>query len=450
MGLVRRLEASVARDVVLGNIFRRGKLDFSAYQQAFNRHMNCTRAEIEAVQLQKLQALLRDAQRSRYYRERMAASGLDADFVQVLADLTRLPTLEKACLRSLGPAPFLTRQTRSKLVSETAGTSGIPVRVIGDVGTKAAQLARRWACLALHGIRPGDREARLWGRSDNALKSLVYQVAANRRHFCFTGSISMSEERELNRLLSFRPDFLYGYSSLVLNLAELLKAAGKTIRGVKAVICTAESLQGFQKRIIEDVFGCPVLVEYGCSEVDIIAHTCPKGFLHVVSHDIYLEVTPFGPQADGCVTGEAIVTDLTNTLMPIIRYRLGDLLQVTSDPCECGWATKVILEVQGRTTNRFLVLPSGNKVHAVLFAHAIESLANSGVPVSRFLVKQVDINTIEVYLEGRPNLDTPRNLEAVKREIKRRLPESMTIAVLLRKIPVGDVGKYSYFVALEN
>lgn len=450
MNLVRSIQASIARDVVLRSIFRRGKMDYGVYQDAFYRHMHCSRAGIEEDQLKKMQVLLRDAEKSRYYREKMDASGLHAGSLKDLSDMTRFPLLEKTCLRRLGTAPFLTRHTRSNFVSKTAGTSGIPVKVIGDMGTKAAQLARRWACVELHGIRPGDREARLWGRNDNTLKSLVYQVATNRRHFCFSASIAGPEERELERLTNFKPDFLYGYSSIILNLAELLRATGKMVRGIKAVICTAESLQTFQKAIMEDVFECPVLVEYGCSEVDIIAHTCPKGSLHIMSHDIFLEVLPVGPQVDGCVTGEAIVTDLSNSLMPIIRYRLGDLLQVTSDRCDCGSSMTVIREIQGRTTNRFLVLPSGKRVHAVLFAHAIESLANAGVPVSRFLVKQVDQRTIEVYLEGGSNLDTARNHEAIKGEIARRLPEAMSVRVLVDTIPVGEAGKHSYFTALSE
>ena len=79
MGLVRRLEFRAARDVVSGTILRSGKSDCGAYQDAFNKRVSCPRAEIEEVQLRKQQALVRDAEGSCYYLEKIASSGLDAD-----------------------------------------------------------------------------------------------------------------------------------------------------------------------------------------------------------------------------------------------------------------------------------------------------------------------------------------------------------------------------------
>jgi phenylacetate-CoA ligase len=450
MRLTRKLQAWVARDIVLGAIFRGGRLNFNSYREGFNKVSTCSEVEVEKIQVEKLRIVLRQAKRSEHYGRQMAECNFNIEGVHSLSDLDRFPMLQKSDLRREGEGAFLTRSPRSKFVSKTAGTSGVPVRIIGDAGTKAAQLARRWACLDSHGIKRGAREARLWGRSENAIKEWFYQLAANRRRFCFTGSESTHEEAELERLRRFQPDFIYGYTSLVLNLTELLKATGKSIPSLKVIVCTAESLHEFQRNVIEKTFGCPVLIEYGCSEVDIIAHTCEAGRLHVIAQDIVLEVIREGPQAVNGISGEAVVTDLTNSLMPIIRYRLGDFLDVSFDRCECGRPGPVIRRVQGRTTDRFLQLPSGRKVHAVVFAHAIESLVSEGLSISRFQVKQVSAQSIEVYLEGAPDLAADKNYKAIEREVTRRLPESMRVAVFFGRIPENPSGKHAYFYALSD
>jgi phenylacetate-CoA ligase len=67
------------------------------------------------------------------------------------------------------------------------------------------------------------------------------------------------------------------------------------------------------------------------------------------------------PVADG-VSGWILVTDLMNRAMPLIRYCIGDVGFLNSNPCDCG-RTSPRLTVQGRAHD-VLVTGSGSwKTH---------------------------------------------------------------------------------------
>jgi phenylacetate-CoA ligase len=432
---------------VLGGLFRRAGIDFSRYAQELHAAAALAPADLERLQTARLRQLLASAEASPFHRERLLRAGLSAAGLRGVADLKRLPPLTKDDLREHGPGPFLTRRITRPFRSRTAGSSGTPVTVLRDVRGRAHLLARRWACQSWHGLRPGDREARFWGRSPAFWRDSLLQAAANRRVFTFLAAEPAAQEREAVALRRFRPDFVYGYSSLVLRAAERFDAFGSPPR-LKAVVCTAESISPSQRRFISEVFGCPVLVEYGCSEVDIIGYTCPEQRLHVLAPELILEIDCDREQAE---EGEVLVTDLRNDLMPLLRYRLGDHIRFSRESCTCGWRTPVIAELQGRDTDRILVLPSGRHVHAVVFAHAFEALCDEGLPIRRFQVVQNGPDRLQIHVEGSgPSLSAPETSHRIEQCVLRRLPEPLHIDLIFGPVPTTPGVKLAYFVPLTK
>lgn len=92
-----------------------------------------------------------------------------------------------------------------------------------------------------------------------------------------------------------------------------------------AVICTGECLFDYQKALLEQVFQAPVINEYGCQETGISGLSCPeRGKLHLDSDRCLYKI----------IDGELVTTDLYNVVMPLVRYKSGDILQL--DSCSCG------------------------------------------------------------------------------------------------------------------
>ena len=127
-------------------------------------------------------------------------------------------------------------------------------------------------------------------------------------------------------------------------------------------------LEDDDRRLLEQVFGCPVFNRYGCREVSVVASECAAhAGLHVMAEGLYVEIeTPHGPAAPGR-DGRVLVTDLLNHAMPLIRYRIGDMAAWAAGDCPCGRGLPRLERVAGRVTD-FLVGADGRLVSGVFLA----------------------------------------------------------------------------------
>jgi phenylacetate-CoA ligase len=137
--------------------------------------------------------------------------------------------------------------------------------------------------------------------------------------------------------------------------------------GWKAVFTTAEMLRDAQRERIADAFGCPVADGYGCAEIGVAGYEHPEGGMRIPVESVVVdyERTPEGAWS-------VLLTDLHNFRMPVLRYRVGDLVEPQGDPsAEDYWplpaGARVALPVLGRMQGRAgdtLVLPDGRRINA--------------------------------------------------------------------------------------
>jgi len=123
----------------------------------------------------------------------------------------------------------------------------------------------------------------------------------------------------INRIKPFSID---GYTSSIYNLARYIKDHNVKIYRPKFVFTTAENLFKNEKNIIESSLGL-VSDIYGCGEINGIA-------VRPVAEDKYYILEPHVIiEAESIRKGdykEIIVTNLDNKIMPLIRYKIGDLI----------------------------------------------------------------------------------------------------------------------------
>ena len=151
------------------------------------------------------------------------------------------------------------------------------------------------------------------------------------------------------QLQDWRPQVLSTYPSLAWLLAQEQRA-GRLKLELEAVWTGGESLTPAVREVVERAFGCPVRNSYGASECLAIAFECACGALHLNADWVLLEpVDDAGRPVPPGVTGDSVLlTNLANTLQPIIRYDLGDQVRLIDTVCACG-SPLPTLEVQGRS-----------------------------------------------------------------------------------------------------
>jgi phenylacetate-CoA ligase len=444
---MRDLREAAVRRILLPAIYRRSGISPGDYLAELSAFDALDPQQKERHQWRRLLDLLRLArERSPYYKQRLAHLEMGTYGHSEPELLSEIPILTKSELRLHGPTDFMTRSPGRTPSVETAGTSGEPVKVYFDWNTYSRTLLRRDYCYRKLGIALGQREARFWGRSPARLRGSLRSLLSNRRLFSFqTGKVD-EMSREASALAHFQPAYIYGYSSLVLKAADFHLATGLQDVRPKAVICTAETLLPSQAARIARAFASEVTMEYGCSELDIIAFGCPAGNYHVLEHHVLVE-------AVSCENGsdpEAVITDLDNTLMPLIRYRLGDHIHLSDGPCPCGQAGKLIESIEGRTLNRLIHYPDGRTIHAVVLAHAFEELCHRQLPIGRFKVFQTAPDRLEIMIEMAGDAERSVVTEAVRQVLTAKLGGDFALTVVFEKIPDRPGEKFTYFVPLTR
>jgi phenylacetate-CoA ligase len=124
-------------------------------------------------------------------------------------------------------------------------------------------------------------------------------------------------------------------------------------------------LHDWQRRRIESVFGCRVTNRYGCEEVSLIACECSEHRgLHVNADSIVVETVVDGRPARPGEPGSIVITDLSNFAMPLIRYRIGDVAELTDRRCPCGRGLPLLESIQGREAD-YVVTSDGRMISGI-------------------------------------------------------------------------------------
>ena len=119
-------------------------------------------------------------------------------------------------------------------------------------------------------------------------------------------------------LNEYQPDFLAGYTTALKILAEKQRAGALKLDTVVGIITAGEATTEADRAFLEQTFGCGVVNTYGCSEHLGMGGSVP-GSSNIVLHDHDL-IYEFYPD-------HSVVTNMFNETLPLIRYRMADILR---------------------------------------------------------------------------------------------------------------------------
>ena len=299
-----------------------------------------------------------------YYRGAMQVFQVKPKDVHSLEQLDVMPFVEKNMLRKRA-FEFLSTKSLAPALHKcyTSGTTGTPLTVYRDlrnIGYEYAMLRRQkeWA-----GLADGERYATLKGEvlPDFCPRKNRYwqlNIAENKLVMSSFHLAQETAERYVEALDKYQPAAIDGYPSSIYTLAKMMLQRGITFP-MKAILTSSETLAPEQKTVIEQAFACKVFDYYGMAERVAAIHTCEHGHYHVVPEYSIVEFVRNGVLDDGLF--EIVGTALNNNAMPLIRYRVGDIAELTDETCTCGRAYPIIKGIVGRTDDS-IITPSGKVV----------------------------------------------------------------------------------------
>lgn len=287
------------------------------------------------------------------YRDLWSAAGLRPDDVRDLDDLQKLPVISKQDIRRAGPGCIAGGMWPAKkfLSVATSGSTGIPLEIFYSVDEEMRRRARYEFAVRKVGGKMWHRRLRVGGLRPELAQAWRW-LPSSLRPVVFA-----SVDEAPAKASTYRPHMIRGLTSQVELLADRLEEGKQDWKAPRLVVTGGEMLTPFIKQRLERVLKAPVRTIYASWEFGAIAFGCPTSeAFHVVTDDLIVEcMDENGPVSPG-QAGEIVVTGLTSTLMPFIRYRLGDSVVMGEGTCGCQSVFPTITSLQGRLDD-FLVGP---------------------------------------------------------------------------------------------
>ena len=163
---------------------------------------------------------------------------------------------------------------------------------------------------------------------------------------------------QLDRIEALGPRMLRGFPVYLLWLADALRAKRGALPGLHLVGPYGGLASAHMISRISTGFGTRFANIYGTNELGTMAAACGHSSGMHVFEDLFLfEVFQRGQLAQNGQIGRLVITDLTNTAMPLIRYDVGDVGRLHVGPCPCGRNTARV-EILGRV-EEMLASPAG-------------------------------------------------------------------------------------------
>jgi len=423
--------------------------DSVALRRSLERSQWLSADALEAQQIVRLRQFLVDVARQvPYYQRLFAEHSFAPASLTTLADLARLPLLDKALIRA-NLDDLKSRSAGTLVKYNTGGSSGEPLVFYMGMGRVSHDVAAKWRATRWWGVDIGDPEIVLWGSPVELTRQDRYRALRDRllRSYLLPafdmGDSQMDEY--LSRIRRIRPRMLFGYASALSLLAR--HADKRAMRmdnvGIRVVFTTGETLYPDQRADIERVFGAPAANGYGSRDAGFIAHQCPEGALHLSAEHVVVEIV----DADGQVvppneTGEVVVTHLGTAEFPFIRYRTGDMASLSSERCACGRGLPLLGTVHGRSTD-FIVTSSGSRMHALALIYEVRD--KPGVRAFKFI--QSEDLSLELQLQVGDDFNAEIENDIRQGVLRRMGPSTVLTLRRVDSIPPEPSGKYRYVVS---
>lgn len=425
----------------------------------FRRHLaNARHSEMLAesalkdLQLQKLNEVFAHAVRNKKFSAAINSQFPFPPGTITWPDFKRLPVTTKADLFEIAaaadPPPGLSRP----VIKHTSGSSGRPLTILKQRSGIAQELAATWRSYGWHGIQPGDRHIRVWGRPFDRRKRMLTKIRDWVSNCARISAFDVNEANLAQRVRTidrFRPTFIYGYASALTEIANHVIQSGCTLRTPPvAVISTAEPLDRRSRSVIQKAFTAPCLDEYGCSEVGVIGFECRFGTLHVMADNLIVEVQ----DNDGTIrsegAGQLLVTDLTNQLTPVFRYKTGDYCEIgPPDQCQCKIPFPAIGSIQGRVED-VIRLPDGSSHHPALICYLVDEVDKPFGVVNQYKVRHYAPRSFEIQVVATREFPVEQFTARARRLFSDTLGQPVSVTIrLVSEIPRERSGKYRIVVS---
>jgi phenylacetate-CoA ligase len=306
-------------------------------------------------------------------------------------DFERLPFLTKADLVAdqLAHPPFGTNLTypldRYVRLHQTSGSSGVrPLRWL-DTAESWGWWRRIWAdhVYRAAGVGPGDRVFHAFSFGPFIGFWSAFGGAEELGALAVSGG-AMTTEQRLRTIADVGATVLMCTPTYALRMADVARETGIDLAAstLRVTIHAGEPGASIPatREAIERAYGARCYDHTGMTELGPTGFSCSqRDGVHLVESEFVFEVLPEGKEEG---VGELVATNLGRWGSPLVRYRTGDRVVLSREPCSCGSPfAKILGGIQGRTDDMFTVRGVN------LFPSQVEEIVRRHPEITEFVIE---------------------------------------------------------------
>jgi phenylacetate-CoA ligase len=345
-----------------------------------------------------------------FYKKKFKELKITPDDIKTIEDIRKLPFTTKNDLRDNMPFKMLcTSLDECVELHASSGTTGIPVTACytqNDIDVWSEVMAR---CLAMSGLTKKDifQNPIPYGTFTGAFG---FHYGAQKIGAMIIPSGMGQSERQIKLMDYYGTTFFSGVASYAVRLGQVANNIGidPSKLKVKNGLFGAEMFTpGLKKRIMEtwdidvhDIYGltemCGPGVSTDCDEHD---------GLHLWEDHFILEcldpktMEPVDTEEEG----ELVITTISKTGMPLLRYRTRDIAKIYDQKiCNCGRTHVKHTTIKGRSDDMIII--RGTNIYPGQVEHAIMKNPDVGGNWRMILTTKNQIDILTVELESKRQL----------------------------------------------
>ncbi|HMG35269.1 MAG TPA: AMP-binding protein [Blastocatellia bacterium] len=406
-------------------------------------------ASLHELQNRKLRTLIEEISPNRFYQEKARAGGIELAEIKTVDDLQRLPLTAKSDLvwDQQGNPPFGRIMTypvsRYSHFHQTSGTTGKPLKCL-DTLESWDWWARSWGYVyKAAGVTSSDVIFLAFSFGPYISHWVAISGAWHIGALAVSGG-GMNSEQRLRTIIETNCTVIVCTPTYALRLAEVAQDNGIDLRNSAVRIGIHAGEPGASlpnvRSAIERSWGALSFDHAGATEAGAWGFDCEAraGAIHLNEAEFVFDVidpVSLLPVADG-VRGELVITSLGRACMPALRYRTGDLVERTAEPCQCG---RTFARIKGGVLGRaddMMIVRGVN-----LYPAAVDDLIRGVDPVVEY---EVDVRRVEGMDDLLVKIEVldGASPEEVRRALIEGFKRQFNIRVAAEVVPPGSLPRY--------
>lgn len=321
------------------------------------------REQLNQLQLQRFKDQMQYViDRSPMYRRKYEEAGIKPSDIRTLSDIQNVPfTLKEELRESQAEHPpwgdFLCVPPEEGVrVFQTTGTTGVPVRILLNKNDWFGQFLEQFMHHMFgYGIRTSDILFVPFGYG-LYIAWWCFQIAMEQAGVMIVPGGAQSSEDRIRNIFEWNATIVCGTPTYLLYLGDTARKMGRDLAdsAVRIVVLGGEPGANIPstKKVMEELWGAKCYDDLGSTELYNFGFEClaQKG-THVIETLYYaecLDPETLRPVSPGEV-GELVISNLCMESMPLLRFRMKDLVRFNEETCECG---RTFLRLDGGVLGR--------------------------------------------------------------------------------------------------